>query len=131
MKATLAADTNYKAASSKLVKFTISKAKNNKGNLKYTFVSAVKAAALKKGSKKVQCITAKNNKGNLKYTFVSAVKGKKSFKAKFAVNKNTGKITVKKGTAKGTYTIKVKVTAKGNTNYKAMTTSVAVTITVK
>ena len=99
MKATLAADTNYKAASSNLVKFTISK--------------------------------AKNNKGNLKYTFVSAVKGKKSFKAKFAVNKNTGKITVKKGTAKGTYTIKVKVTAKGNTNYKAMTKSVAVTITVK
>lgn len=36
-----------------------------------------------------------------------------------------------KGTAKGTYTIKVKVTAKGNANYKAMTTSVAVTIKVK
>ena len=129
VKATLEADTNYKAASSNLVKFTISKAKNTLKIKKAN--KTLKAADLKKGSKKVQCITAKNNKGNLKFTFVSAVKGKKSFKAKFAVNKNTGKITVKKGTAKGTYTIKVKVTAKGNANYKAMTTSVAVTIKVK
>lgn len=129
VKATLAADTNYKAASSNLVKFTISKAKNTLKIKKAN--KTLKAADLKKGSKKVQCITATKKKGKLAFKLTSAVKGKKSFKAKFAVNKNTGKITVKKGTAKGTYTIKVKVTAKGNANYKAMTTSVAVTIKVK
>ena len=53
------------------------------------------------------------------YTLSSAKKGSKSFKKYFAINKTTGKVTVKKGLAKGTYKVAVKVKAKGNANYKA------------
>ena len=42
-----------------------------------------------------------------------------------------GNITVKKGLKKGTYKIKVNVTAAGNTTYKAVTKAVTVTIKVK
>ncbi len=38
--------------------------------------------------------------------------------ASITINKTTGKVTVKKGLKKGTYSVKVKVTAAGNTNYK-------------
>ncbi len=46
-------------------------------------------------------------------------------------NAKTGKITVKKGTKKGTYRIKVEVMAAGNGNYlasKAKTVSVKVKV---
>ena len=46
-------------------------------------------------------------------------------------NKKNGKFTVKKGTKKGTYKIKVKVTAKGNKTYKAASKTVTVKIVVK
>jgi hypothetical protein len=36
-----------------------------------------------------------------------------------SVDATTGKVTVKKGTAAGTYTIKIKASAKGTANYKA------------
>ena len=53
------------------------------------------------------------------YTLSSAKKGKKGFKKFFKVNKKTGKVTVKKGLKKGIYKVKVKVSAAGNTKYKA------------
>ena len=43
----------------------------------------------------------------------------------------TGKLTVKKGIKKSTYTVNVKVTAKGSTNYKSGTKTVAFKIKVK
>ena len=46
------------------------------------------------------------------------------------VNAKTGAITVPKGTKKGTYKVKVKVTAKGNKNYKAGSRTVTVKLTV-
>ena len=49
----------------------------------------------------------------------------------FTVNQSNGSITVKKGTKKGTYKIKVKVTAAGNKNYKAGTKTVTCKVTVK
>ena len=66
---------------------------------------------------------------------ISKAQGKVSYKKasgnkKITVAKN-GKITVKKGLKKGTYKIKVKVTAAGNTTYKAVTKTVTVTIKVK
>ena len=128
VKANVAADGNYKAASSKLVKFTINKVKNP---LKITKKNkTLKATVLKKGSKKVQCFTAKNGKGKLTYKLVSVKKGKKSAKKNITFNAKTGKITVKKGTAKGTYTVKIKITAKGDTNYKPITKSVTLKIKV-
>ena len=42
-----------------------------------------------------------------------------------------GKITVKKGTKKGTYKIKVAVTAAGNDNYKDGTKNVTMKVAVK
>ena len=50
---------------------------------------------------------------------------------KFAVNTKNGKITVPKGTKKGTYKIKVKVTAAGNDSYNKLTKTVTATIKVK
>ena len=54
------------------------------------------------------------------YTLSSAKKGKKSFKKYFRINRTTGKVTIRKNRKmkKGTYKVKVKVTAAGNTNYK-------------
>ena len=55
----------------------------------------------------------------------------KSFKKKFTVNKTTGNVTVKKGLKKGTYKVKIKVTAAGNDNYKEAIKPVTVTIKVE
>ena len=64
------------------------------------------------------------------YKLSSAKKGKKSFKEYFKIHKTTGKVTVKKGLAKGTYKVAVKVKAAGNKNYKASGNK-TVTFTVK
>jgi hypothetical protein len=57
-------------------------------------------------------------------TFTNKGQGTKTYKKasgnkKITINKKTGKVTVKKGLKKGTYKVKVKVRAAGNTNYKA------------
>ena len=46
------------------------------------------------------------------------------------MNAKTGKVTAKKGTPKGTYTFKVKVTAKGNKNFlgKSVTKTVGIVV---
>ncbi len=61
----------------------------------------------------------KNGQGTMKYKLYSAKKGKKSFKKYFKVASGSGKVTVKKGLTKGTYKVKVKVKASGNSNYEA------------
>ena len=50
---------------------------------------------------------------------------------KIVINSKTGNITVKKGLKKGTYKVKVKVTAAGNTDYKKVTKTVTFKIKVK
>ena len=56
---------------------------------------------------------------------------KSSGNSKITINKTSGKITVKKGLKKGTYKVKIKVSAAGNTNYKKGLKTVTVTIKVK
>ncbi|MBQ6538091.1 MAG: hypothetical protein IJL75_04215, partial [Eubacterium sp.] len=56
---------------------------------------------------------------------------KKSGNKKISIAKKTGKITVKKGLKKGTYTVKIKVTAKGNKSYDARTVTATVKIKIK
>ena len=56
---------------------------------------------------------------------------KASGNKKITINKKTGKITVKKGLKKGTYKVKMKVRAAGNTNYNAAVKSVSFKIKVK
>ena len=74
---------------------------------------------------KAKAFTIKKAKGTV--TFKKA-KGDK----KITVNKKTGRIIVKKGLKKGkTYSVKVKVTAAGNTAYKAATKTVTVKVKVK
>ena len=50
---------------------------------------------------------------------------------KFTVNTKTGKVTVPKGTKKGTYPVKVKLSAKGNANYNAGSVTVSYKVVVK
>ncbi len=86
---------------------------------------SLKAKKVKKAKKTVSgAIKVKNAKGKVTYS-------KAGGSAKLTINKKTGKITVKKGTKKGTYSIKVKVKAAGNKNYKALTKKVTVKVTVK
>ena len=88
--------------------------------------ATVKLANLKK---KNQTVAQKNaftvSKAQGKVTYAKA-----SGEKKITVAKN-GKITVKKGLKKGTYKVKVKVTAAGNANYKSSIKTVTVTIKVK
>ncbi len=74
-------------------------------------VAAKKAVSVKKAKGKV---TYKKIKGNKKITVAK-----------------TGKITVKKGLKKGTYIVKIKVTAAGNKDFKAGSKTVKVTIKIK
>ena len=54
----------------------------------------------------------KKGQGRMTYTKASGNK-------KIAINKTTGKVTVKKGLKKGTYKVKARAKAAGNANYKA------------
>lgn len=74
-----------------------------------------------------KALTVSGAQGAVSYT-VKPV-NKKSKKA-LSFNKNTGKITVKKKTKKGTYKMKITVSAAGNDNYFA-SGAITKTITVK
>ena len=89
-------------------KVTVSAAKVKK---KSQTIAASKAFSVTRAQGKV---TYKKASGNKKISVASS-----------------GKITVKKGIGKGTYKIKVKVTAKGNANWKAKTKIVTATVKVK
>ncbi len=88
-------------------------------SLKYSKVKKAKQAIARK-----KAITVSKAKGTVTYA-------KASGNSKIVVNKTTGNITVKKGLKKGTYKVKIKVTAAGTTNYKKLTKVVTVTIKVK
>lgn len=128
VRATLKADKNHKAATSNLVKFTIKKAANTL-TLKVTKKKAFKAANLKKKKAVVKLITVKKKSGAVTYKLKSVKK--KTCKKYFAVNAKSGKITVKKGLKKGTYTLTVAVTSKGDTNHNKKTQNVTIKIVVK
>ena len=83
-----------------------------------------KAKKVKKAKKVFKAITVKNAKGDVTYAKAGGSK-------KLTVNKKTGKITLKKGTKKGTFRIKVKVKAAGTKNYKARSRTVTVRVKVK
>ena len=106
----------------KSVSFSIAKAAN-----------PVKAT----GKKATMAFSKKKNRALpvKKIASVRAAKGKVTYK-KLSGNKKitmatTGKLTVKKGLARGVYTLKVKVTAAGTANFKAGNKTVKCTIRVK
>ena len=91
----------------------------------------VKAKKLKKKAQTVKAITVKNAQGKVSYKLVKSGITKKIQKI-VSIN-SKGVITIKKwkNAKKGTYNIKVSVTAKGNTNYKAKTVTKTVKVKVK
>jgi hypothetical protein len=88
----------------------------------------VKASKLKKKKQVISPITVKSALGTVSYKITG---GNKKSKKALKINKNTGKVTVKKKTKKGTYKVKVKVTAAGNENYKVGSKTVSVKVVVK
>ncbi len=107
------------------VKFTILKAKNTmKAGGKTATVSAAKLKKKAQTLKRTAVLKISKKKGAL--TFV-----KKSGNKKIRIAKKTGKVTVKKGLKKGTYTVKVRVRAAGTKNYKALTKTVPFRIRVR
>lgn len=121
--ATITGKGNYKGSIKK--SFSIAKAANP-----LAVKAVAKTVKYSKVKKKAQVVTGgvkvtKKGVGTVTYAKASGSS------AKLTINKSTGKITVKKGTKKGTYTIKVKVTAKGNANYKAGAKTVSVKVKVK
>ena len=98
----------------KAIVWTINKAANP---LKIKAKTAtVKFSKVKKKNQKlaVTKVIKFTNKGQGSKTYV-----KKSGNKKITIAKKTGKVTVKKGLKKGTYKVKVKVKAAGDTNYNA------------
>jgi hypothetical protein len=91
----------------------------------------IKAKKLKKKAQKVKAITVKNAQGKVTYKLVKSGITKKIRKL-ISIN-SKGVITIKKWkkAKKGTYKIKVSVTAKGNTNYKAKTITKTVKVKIK
>lgn len=90
-----------------------------------------KASNLKKkaqSAKAAKAFTVKKAKGAVTYKVTKYLT--KAAKGKVKVSKK-GQVTVAKGTKKGTYKLKVKVTAAGNTSFKAKSKTVTMTITVK
>ena len=85
---------------------------------------SLKAAKLKKTALAVSALRVKDAKGTVTYKKLSG-------SPKLTIASGTGKIKVKKGTKKGTYTITVRVTAAGNSSYKAGAKKVTVKIKVK
>ena len=86
---------------------------------------SIKASAKKNTTfSKAKVFKIKKAKGSISFKRVSGNK-------KITISKS-GKITVKKGLKKGkTYSLKVKVTAKGNTNYKSGSKTVTLKIKIK
>lgn len=82
-----------------------------------------KYATVKKKAYTVTPLSVSNAQGKVTYA-------KASGSAVLTVNKNTGKVTVKKGTKKGTYKAKIKVSAAGNATYNAGNKTVEVTVKV-
>ena len=113
---------NYAGTSAEAT-YSIAKA-NNPMAVK-AVAKTVKAKKVKKKKQTVAgCVKfTKKAQGKVTYKKVSGAK-------KLSINAKTGKITVKKGTKKGTYKIKVRVTAAGNANYKAATKTLTLKVKV-
>ena len=83
----------------------------------------VKRAKVRKATQKVAVRFVASGGGKRTWTAARTAKGKVSIA-------RNGKVTVKKGTPKGTYTLKVKVKAKAKGSYKKTTKTVTLKIRV-
>ena len=89
--------------------------------------TVVKYRVVKRKALIVMPISVKKAEGKASYKLIGgSAKSKKALK----LNNRTGKITIKKGTKKGMYTIKVKVFTKGTAEYKGASVIKKVIISV-
>ena len=89
--------------------------------------ATVKYSKVKKAKQTLtvsKVLTIKGAKGTKTFT-------KKSGNSKITINKSTGKVTIKKGLKKGTYSIKVTVKAAGNSEYSAKSVTKTFKVRVK
>ena len=112
-KVTITFKGNYSGTTTKT--FTIKKAKQTV-TVK-TASKAYKASKLKKKKQTFSIGAKASGKGKLTY---------KSNKTKYVTVSSKGKVTIKKGTPKGTY--KITVTAAATTNFKKATKTVKITV---
>ena len=127
--ATVAFKGDYYSGTKSLA-FTIGKAANPMSvKAKTVKLKASKVMKKKQTVKAAKAYTVKAAQGNVTYKLVSVKKAK--FKKYFKINTKTGKVTVKKKLKKGTYKVKVRVTAAGNANYEGAEKVVTVKIKVK
>ena len=89
-----------------------------------TTSKTLKAATVKKKAQVITPGVSANSKGKLSYKKTSGSKN-------ITVNAKNGKLTVKKGTKKGTYKVKVKISAAAAGNYNAGSKTVTFSIKVK
>ena len=111
--------------------FTIAKAKKTNPMNAKTKTVTFKYAKVKKKTQSVKAakaFTVKKAKGKVTYKVAKYVTKAAKGEVKVASN---GKVTVKKGTKKGVYKLKVKVTAAGDANYKAKSKTVTLKVRVK
>ena len=92
-------------------------------------LKASKVAKKKQTVKATKAFTVSGAQGTVTYKLVSVKKAK--YKKYFKVNAKTGNVTVKKKLKKGTYKVKVKVTAAGNADYESTKKVVTVKIKIK
>ena len=88
-----------------------------------------KLARKKQTIKAKKAFIIKNAVGTVSYKLVKVKKAK--YKRFFKINRKTGKITVKKKLKKGTYKLKIKVSAAGNAKYNPGSKTVTVKVKVK
>ena len=89
--------------------------------------SASKVKTKARSVKAAKAFTVNNAQGKVTYKATANVTKNAMKKIKVASN---GKVTVAKGTKKGTYKLKVKVTAAGNATYKSGSKTVKLTVKV-
>lgn len=116
---------NYKSTRSATFKIVKYKQPMKVFAKKNIIVQAKKAK--KKSLKIARAVTVKRAKGKLAYSNVTASGKAKTWK----VNAKSGAVTVPKGTKKGTYKLKIQVTAAGLGNYASGAKQVTVKIRVK
>ena len=117
---TAAAKNNYKAATKTV---TIKVAKLNPTIKTKVGTKNIKYTSLKKKAQVFTLGTTVNSKGKLTY--------KKLTKSSVISVASNGRITVKKGAKKGTYKVKIRISAAARGNFNAGSKTVTVTVKVK
>lgn len=124
VKATAAGDSNYKAGSKTIsYKIVVAKAANPM-TVKAVTRTASFSTLKKKAVVVERPVTVSNAQGKVTYIKVDGSDA-------LTIHKTSGKVTVKKGTKKGTYSIKIKVTDPGSTNYNKGAKTVTAKVVVK